>query len=90
LSPFARHPAIFLSFQHKIHRALKDRWNLLSDKEKHIWKEWEKWDERRHAQEVAIHNRAETKKRDSQDGESDVHVPKKKKRLITDLSLNVA
>jgi hypothetical protein len=50
-----------------------------------IWKEWEKWDERRYAQEVAMHNRAETKKRDGQDGESDVHVPKKKKRLMTEV-----
>lgn len=58
----------------------------MTDKEISIWKEWEKWDERRYAQEVAMHNRAETKKRDGQDGESDMHVPKKKKRLMTEHS----
>lgn len=76
--------------QEKVNSILREKWYSLSKEEKQKWKEWEQWDAKRHAHQLAIYNTAQTAHVDDGDASSEptksaddslsaLHVPKKRK-----------
>lgn len=74
----------------KINGILKQRWNDMSAEDKHIFRRWSDWDQKRYAHEDAIFSqrKAETLGDDmddddpiADDGTQSLHVPRKKKRV---------
>ena len=45
---------LFLPQDH-VNGILKDRWYALTEDEKHVWKEWEVWDAKRHEHQSDIY-----------------------------------
>jgi len=68
---------------------LKERWNSVSDREKdEVWIKWQEWDERRYESELSTYEKSKSSanKRDKQEKSAstdEVHIPKKKKRVVS-------
>ena len=73
----------------KVNGILKQRWIVMSEEEKHVFRRMSEWDQKRYAHEEAVFSKktAETLCNDIEDdepipddGTQSLHVPKKKKR----------
>ena len=69
----------------KVNGILKQRWMDMTTEEKHVFRRWSEWDQKRYAHEEAIFSKRTADALDDEvedeivDGTQSLHVPKKKK-----------
>ena len=58
---------------------MKDRWDALSDDEKHVWKEWQTWDKKRYEHQSDVYDTKHSKAKKTKKKKDSMSVPKKAK-----------